>query len=83
MIGEWVPEDNPFYENFLVLLEIMDFVFAPKATLAQSALLQQQIMLHHSRFKELYPSQQVTPKMHYNIHIPQWLLRLVEWCMHV
>ena len=32
LIGSLVPEENQYWENFLTLLSIIDYVFAPRIT---------------------------------------------------
>ena len=54
---------------------------APKTTKALAAYLRELILQHHTAFKELYPERPITPKMHYIIHIPQWIIRLGD--MHI
>lgn len=75
LVGDLVPEDNPFWQNFLLMLTITDLVLAPKSTTAIAAHLRQLILEHHTAFKELYPDRPLTPKMHYMVHIPQWIVR--------
>jgi hypothetical protein len=64
MIVECVPEDNKFYENFLLLLDIVDLVFAPITTVGRTSLLRENFQLHHANSKELYPTAHIAPKMH-------------------
>lgn len=75
LIGDLVPEDNEHWKLFLLLLEIVDFVMAPKCTRAIACYLRQLIQEHHTRFVELYPDRPITPKLHYMIHIPEWILQ--------
>ena len=51
---------------------------APKTTRALAAYLRELILEHHTAFKDLYPERPITPKMHYIIHIPQWMTRLID-----
>ena len=64
LVGDLVPEDDPHWLNFLLLLSIID-IMAPKATKALAAYLRELILQHHTAFKELYPELPITPKMHY------------------
>ena len=75
MIGDWIPEDNEFYANFLLMLDIVNLTFAPSTSVETAAVLRENIKYHHENFRLLYPTDNVTPKMHYNVHIPDWLLR--------
>ena len=74
LVGDLVPEDDPHWLNFLLLLSIIDIIMAPK-TRALAAYLRELILQHHTAFKELYPERPITPKMHYIIHIPHWMIR--------
>ena len=53
----------------------MDLIFAPTTSVEKIDYLKHLIREHHSAFVELYPNHSVTPKMHYNIHIPDWMMR--------
>ena len=73
MLGECVPAENENWECFLLLLTIMDYIFAPVISKDTLPYIQQLIKEHHEMFKELYSSCNVIPKMHYMIHIPKWI----------
>ena len=75
MIGDLVSEDDETWELFLLLLTIMDYVFAPKASGDSVAYVRMLINDHHAKFRELYPECSVIPKMHYMVHIPSWMER--------
>jgi hypothetical protein len=70
MIGDRIPEDNEFYANFLLMLDIVNFTFAPFTSVEAAALLREKIRYHHENFRLLYPTDNFTPEMHYNVHIP-------------
>lgn len=73
-IGHLVPEDNELWRNFLRLLEITDILFATSITKEDCGYLESIISDHHTCFRELYPSINVTPKMHSMIHMPRLIL---------
>lgn len=77
MIGSHIPFDNPHWQNFLVLLEIIDYLFAP--IISPDCIDHIRILIrdHHSTFKSLYPECSLIPKMHYMIHYPDWMLKSV------
>lgn len=75
MIGEMVSEQDPKWENFLLMLTITDYAFAPVTSEEIIPYLKSLIRDHHEAFKELYPNCPIIPKMHYLIHLPEWLLR--------
>ena len=71
MVGECVPEDDDHWENFVLLLEILDFLMAPEISDDEVAHLDSLILQHHTQFSELYPEASVLPKMHYIVHMPR------------
>lgn len=71
MIGDKVPEDDPYWSNYLLLVTIMDYVFAPTLSAGCSAYLKELINDHHTAFTQLYPDKNIIPKMHYMIHLPE------------
>ena len=75
IIGEEVPVDDEHWQNFLDLLVIVDYVFAPVISLDSAAFLHDAICSHHEQFCRLYPGRSITPKLHYMIHIPEWILK--------
>ena len=77
MIGDLVPEGNERWQLFLLLLDIVDYVFAPKTTRDIIAYVRLLINDHHREFRRLYPDCSIIPKHHYMIHIPEWMERYV------
>ena len=75
MIGDLIPEDNSYWGCFLILLDIVDFVCAPETTVCVAGYLRDLIKEHHVKFRQLYPHNHLTPKFHYLIHMPQWIIR--------
>lgn len=73
-IGHLVPEGNAYWENFLLLLEIMDILFARRIPKDECGYLESLIRDHHTTFKELYPSTSITMKMHSMLHMPRLIL---------
>ena len=80
MIGDKIPDSDARWINFLHLLKIIDLVFAPVLSDDHIAYLSTLIEDHHQDFTELYPSYNITPKLHYIIHYPQWISRYVLHC---
>ena len=56
MLGECVPKENEKWECFLLLLKIVDYIFAPVISKDTLPYVQELIREHHEMFKELYPS---------------------------
>ena len=75
IIGSEIPTDNGHWYNFLLLLEMLDYIFAPTITPTAVAQLKVLINEHNSAFTSLYPTCSVTPKMHYIVHYPDLILR--------
>ena len=75
MVGNEIPIDDEYWDNFLVLLQMMDYIFAPTLTREAVAHLKILIEEHHQNFKHLYPSNSIIPKMHYLVHYPDLILR--------
>lgn len=75
LIGDLVPEDDDHWENFLQLLTIVDYVFAPVTT--ESTITYTEVLIEDFlvEFRQLYPERRLTPKMHYLIHVPSWMYR--------
>ena len=71
MIGHRVPEDDEHWRNFLLLLRILDYMFAPVVSKDCVAYLKELISDHHGDFKVLYPGCSIIPKMHYMVHYPE------------
>lgn len=75
MIGEKIEENNPHWDNFLLLLSIVDYCLAPVISKHWTAYLRMIISDHHEEFKKLYPSFRLTPKMHYMVHYPEMMCK--------
>jgi len=87
MIGEKVPEDDENWQNYLLMLSIVDYIFAPRILPECLSELKILIRDHHQKFTELYPSSPITPKLHYMVHYPECrevkLLKLNMCNVHV
>ena len=55
MIGHRIPQDNVYWLNFLLLLQIIDYVFAP--LISPECITNTDFFCdHHSTFRQLYPN---------------------------
>uniref|UniRef100_A0A1X7U1C6 Uncharacterized protein n=1 Tax=Amphimedon queenslandica TaxID=400682 RepID=A0A1X7U1C6_AMPQE len=85
MIGHIIPVDNDHWNNFCLLLTIMDYLFA--LTISPNAINYLRIIIaeHHESFQQLHQNCSFVPKMHYMVHYLDWIQRvgpLVRaWCM--
>ncbi len=75
MVGDFVPKDNMYWENYLTMLKITAYIFAPEITEDEVCYVKLLIEEHHSNFSTLYPTASIIPKMHYLIHMPRLILR--------
>ena len=78
MIGEHIPLNNANWNNFTLLVTIIDYIFAPLTSDEISSYVAMLLKEHHERFTELYPNSPIIPKMHYMIHLPEWMRRHVS-----
>jgi hypothetical protein len=70
-IGSFVPEGHNQWRSFLDLLTIMDILMAPRITTDELAYVQVLITEHLQEIKEVYPTINIIPKMHYMVHMPR------------
>lgn len=75
MIGTHIPPDDEKWQLYLLLLDIVDIIFAEVTTADKAVYLSNLIADHHSRFVQLYPHCSVIPKMHYILHYPRTMAR--------
>lgn len=74
VIGDLVPEDDPKWKNYLLMMKIVDVLFAQATTSDLVGTLAWQIEEHHRQFKKLYPTISIIPKMHFMVHMPRLVL---------
>ena len=77
MIGKEISTEDDCWYNYLLLLEMLDYIFAPTLTTEAVAQLRVIINDHHQGFKNVYPTSPIIPKMHYIVHYPDLILRLL------
>ena len=78
MVGRYINKDDDNWLHFLQLLDIMEYTFSPTVLLLAVI-----ISSNLTTYKELYPESSFIPKMHYMVHIPQYLYKYVKSLMHV
>lgn len=85
IVGCKIPRDNPHWALILMLLDILDIIFAPEINRGLCSYLAQLIADHHEHFKKLYPTKRLLPKHHFLTHYPACMLRCGPpssyWCM--
>ena len=72
LIGDFIPEDDDYWENFLTLLDIIDYVFAPVTTHRLATHISMLVEDFLTEFSTLY-GRPLTPKTHYLVHITSWI----------
>ena len=78
LVADKIPLDDENWENYLHLIKIMDYIFSPSTTEVTISTLTVLIEDFLYDFRKLYPEKRITPKMHYLIHIPSWMLRYLQ-----
>lgn len=71
MIGCEMSLDDEHWRCYCILLNIIQYVFAPRLEENDLAILQMVIQSHHENFIALYPDNSVIPKLHYMLHMPR------------
>ena len=74
LVGKYVDEDDAHWKNYLMLLEILDYLMAPDISEDEVGYLSFLIMEHHRVFIELYSSSNMIPKHHFMIHMARLIL---------
>ena len=78
IVGDYVPEDDQYWKNYLQLMQIVDILFSPTTTNEQVSYLRALIHDHHEVFCKLYPGHSVIPKMNFMVHTPRLLFQYVH-----
>ena len=63
MIGSFIPESDDHYRNYLLILEITDYLMAKEISEDDVSYLKLLIEDHHTAFLDLYSQSSVIPKM--------------------
>lgn len=74
MVGDLVPEDDPVWDFYLSLRDIVDILFAPSFSRGTEELLKHYVEFHHRMYMELFLTN-LKPKYHHMIHY--WALLLL------
>jgi len=70
-MGRFYPAGDAKYKNYLLMMEVTDYLLAPEINLDEVAYVKTAIEDHHRAFTTLYPTATVIPKFHYIIHMPR------------
>ena len=74
IIGNKVPVDDPMWECFLMLLDILQIATGCTLSAGLAAYMAALIDDHHM-FVQCYPTASITPKLHYMVHFPSQILK--------
>ena len=74
-----MPKADKKWKNFLKLVSLMEYIFAPVTTVDKTVHMELLIEDFLSDFVQLYPERPLIPKMHYLVHVPMWTRRY-EMC---
>lgn len=71
MIGCEIAREDDYWSCYCILVNITQYLFAPRLSENDLAILQMLIRSHHEKFVALYPRSSVIPKLHYLLHMPR------------
>ncbi len=77
LIGEKVREDDEMWENLVRLVQITILATLPHSDLDTVGQLDQLVSSHHHKFQEMYPTETITPKLHYSLHLGNQIKQFV------
>lgn len=85
LVGEKVREDEEMWKNFVRLAQITILATSPYADLDTVGQLDQLVSSHHYKFQEIYPTESVTSKFHYCLHLGNQIKQFgpdrYQWCL--
>ena len=77
LIGDKVHQEDEYWDHYVLLLSIVEYIFAPVVSNQMSVYLAMMIEDFLAEFNGLY-QRRLIPKMHYLVHIPSWINKYVE-----
>eukprot|EP00733_Pompholyxophrys_punicea_P000813 Pompholyxophrys_punicea_v1_NODE_302_length_2323_cov_4.263228.p1 type:complete len:570 gc:universal NODE_302_length_2323_cov_4.263228:2225-516(-) len=85
LIDDLIPHDDPMWQCMLMHLDIANHLLQREFSGLDLHVLTENISAHHEKFKNLYPDESITPKLHYYIHLPTTIRNygplLNIWCI--
>ena len=75
LVGDYIPDDDERWENYLRMMDIVDRLFSPKISEDDATYIKWLISDHHQEFCRLYPTMSVIPKMHFMLHMPRLMVQ--------
>jgi len=78
IIGDLIVEaqDERVWQILLLLLNLMDIIFAPIISIGMAHHLRDLIIEHHEALKKCFPLQRLLPKHHFLIHYPNIIRKM-------
>lgn len=76
-------EKNECFQFVLDLVEIVQVLFAPVLSVESVLRLKKMIEQHLKQFKQLFPTNNITPEQHYLLHLPAQILSLGPLIRHM
>ncbi|XP_074645846.1 uncharacterized protein LOC141902103 [Tubulanus polymorphus] len=80
-----IPSHNEYWKNWLRLQKIKILCLSPVISADTMTFLEILVTQHNQRFRDLYPAINITPKMHYLLHLPSQMAMFGplrnHWCM--
>ena len=74
ILGDLIPENDDYWDNFLRLLKIEEIVFAPSCSYELTAYLAILVREYLEQFTRNY-ERRIIPKQHYMVHYPTQIVR--------
>ena len=81
-LSGYVTHDNPLYVLILDIIILVQVCFCPVFKEETITRLGNHIEKHLSNFKEMFPDINITPKMHYLLHLPKQICQLGPLVRH-
>lgn len=78
----FVEYGNPYYQLLLKIISTVSTCFSPVISEETIQELENSIEAHLNLFKELFPTVNITPKMHYMVHLPNQIRQLGPLVRH-
>jgi hypothetical protein len=82
ILKRFVSVEDLYYQLIIQMISIVQICFTPVISVPRIEELRDAIETHLKKFKELFPTVNITPKMHYMIHIPDQILNLGPLVRH-
>lgn len=79
MIGDEIPEDDSEWECYLLLLNILQICVSKVISMDLVEYLRVLKESYLSAFCECYPGINIIPKQHYVVHLPNQILKYVNF----